>query len=195
MAGHCPLSSTRKAFNLNFNHNVMQTLIIIAVSITLILMAFFMAWAINLYQAVSFRDRKRANDMLHKFGWLSRVAAAIIPVVSGLYMKLTVDVILYQFLILTFIAWAPWDLIINWINGNKWHYSGSIDSGTSSRIDKLLNKVDEWIKAAMLLLIILWYPVGVDTLIQERGWSLLIAIGIFGVFGYGAYRFYHKKSR
>jgi hypothetical protein len=171
----------------------MQTIILTVTIASILALSFFMAFAIKLYLSKIPDDRKWANDWLHRMGFIARILVAAVPVITGIYYNLPFHTIFWQFLLVFLISWAGWDLCINFINGWKWHYSGSTISNTSSRIDKLLNRYDEFIKA-FLLLIITFYPGIIDT-IQNRLLDLIISIVLIAATFYGIWRMGRKKAR
>ena len=172
----------------------MTTLIIISTAVLMVGLGFMMGWAINLHLSKLPLNKKEANRQLHNWGWFVRIGLFAFSILLLVILKLPWHLIMWSALLFLFMSWAPWDIIINLLNGQHWAYSGSANSNTSSRLDKFLNKFDEYLKTALLLLVILWYPLNIPDTIAQRGLQLGITILICAISFYGVLRF-RKRNR
>ena len=172
----------------------MTTLIIISSIIFMLLIAFYNAYVFELY----FTRRKSYNKMVHRLGCVLRlfwmVAIASVCWLSGMPWGKAAFLVLLN----VNLAWTLFDLIYNLKHNHKWYYSGSLKSGTSSIFDKFLNKFDEWVKVALIILTGLWLPFDIPFLLQDtiskRGIDLGITIVLIIGFAYLANRVYNKKE-
>ncbi len=173
----------------------MTTLIITFSIVFALIVAFYNAYFFKLY----FTRESYDNKIVHRLGgalrlfWMVAVGAACW--VAGIPWGKAAFFILLNINL----AWTGFDLVYNLVHNHKWYYSGSLQSGTSSIIDKFLNKFDEWVKCGLLVLTILWLPFDISFMIKDtilnRGWDLGIAIVLFAGFGYLANRLFNKKGR
>lgn len=173
----------------------MTTLIIILSVIIGFLIAFYNAFVYKLY----FTRLPADNKIVHRLGFFLRLFWIIAFIAIGWLSKISWNNIAFITLLNISLSWTLFDLVYNKIHNHKWYYSGTTGSGTSSFIDKLLNKVDEYIKGGVLVFTILWYPFYIYEILKDtilnRGFDLLIAVLIFIAWGYLAYRLYVKKER
>lgn len=173
----------------------MNYLIISSSVIFAIIVSFYNAFFYKLY----FTRDKSDNKVVHLLGGSLRAFWMLAIIAFCWFSGLSLGKIAFYVLINITLAWTCFDLIYNLIHNHKWYYSGTLGSGTSSSIDKILNKIDEYIKAGIIVLTSLWYPFNIDEMIAEmianRWVEVLISITVFGLFGYIAIRFYNKKEK
>lgn len=169
------------------------TIILIFTAALMIALGVMMGWAIRLYLVELPFNKEIANTQLHFWGWLVRVTLFAFSIILLIILKQPWHFIIWSALLFLFMSWAPWDIFINLINKRHWTYSGSISSNTSSRIDKLLNNFDEYLKGALLLLVIAWYPLNFPETIEKRGLSLAITVVVAAISFYGVIRFSKNK--
>jgi len=100
---------------------------------------------------LALKDKMSTTDALSTLKWdkarhgwstlirLSVVPLAIIPDVIHFYPMWWYSLPLLGLYI--FLAWTGWNTILNLMRGKEWYYKGSVQTGTSSVLDKALKNV------------------------------------------------------
>lgn len=169
----------------------MEVTILISSAIILFLIALWNAYFFELY----FHKEPDINKTVHNIGGLLRTSFIGFIIALGIIFNQSWHIIVFNTLFATNFAWTVFDIVYNWRLMHPWYYSGSIGSGTSSFWDKILNKFDEYLKSALLLLTILWYPLNLPETIEQRGISLLITVVLAILALYMVIRFHNKKQK
>lgn len=173
----------------------MATLIIISSIVFALIVSFYNAYFFKLY----FTRDQSDNTIVHRLGGSLRLFWMLAIFAFCWFSKVSWHDMAFYILLNLNLAWTLFDLIYNKVHNHPWYYSGTFSSNTSSVIDKLFNKFDEYIKAGILVFTILWYPFYIYEIIEDtimnRGLELLIAAIIVFTFGYIAYRFHNKKDK
>jgi hypothetical protein len=175
----------------------MQILLLIFTGLFGLALAFYNAWA---FAMATCRD-KYFNRLVHRTGGTIRLLWIIFVIASGITLNLNAENIVFDVIWCGFWFFPVYNVLYNQLNGEGWFYFGTKDSKTSSILDKWFGKLYLPAYIIILLLLILWYPLGLYKFITQIliesfkdrwiDWCILLMI-IIAVF-FVLKKFHNKK--
>ena len=178
---------------------ILKIILIITGSLIPISLAMFNGYMVKWSHCRETEKRNKLSKTWHF--WIGILKGSWLMFLAGMLLLSGASIPWIGFISLLNILfiWPGFDETYNLINKKKFGYSGSHESGTGSRWDKILNKFDEIIKGILVLIMILWWPLKIHRFleiffdwVQVHWMDALIAIMIFTTAGLIARKFYNK---